>query len=204
MLNNGISCPWWQSDYPGIFGLKKYVECNNSIYSNSTSAGEQKERILPGSNKQRCDFTKEEIDLSFWPLTDEDIITVTMSKSCNVVRLNLRGCVHLTDRGILNLAETWKWNGAFNHNLISLNLSKCGELSDKSIQAIKTYFNRIKHIDISDCIKITDVGVCNLMHGCKYLEELHLRNLPRIHDKSLLCIRQNLVLMKSLRVIGML
>ena len=40
------------------------------------------------------------------------------------------------------------------------------------------------------------------MKGCKYLQELHLRNLVQLQDKGLGCIRENLILMKLLRIIG--
>ena len=170
------SCPWWQSDSPGIYGLRKYIKTEN--------------------------LTNEEIDLSFWPLKDEDIATLTASKPSNVKVLNLRGCTCLTDRGIFDLAQNWKSRGNLYHNLIELNLSNCMNLSDKSCETIRRYFSHMKRLDLSDCVKITDFGIVTLMKGCKYLERLHLRNLPHIHDESLLAIRQNLILIKTIRHIG--
>lgn len=86
--------------------------------------------------------------------------------------------------------------------LLHLDLSSCPKVTNHACKVIGKNFKKLQVLNLSDCMKITDVGVICIMKGCKYLQELHLKNLVQVKDEGLHYVRENLVLMKLLRIIG--
>ncbi len=147
---------------------------------------------------------------------------------CSIKELKFHSCNYVTDIGVSYLANHWnqrcsgdhkldeyndmtetkhvhlisKRPNSLNVNLLSLDLSNCGHITNASCEIIGRHFTKLRALDLSNCINITDEGLFHIMHSCKHLHEIHLKNLVRLQDEGLGYLRQNLVLMKSLRVIG--
>ena len=90
----------------------------------------------------------------------------------------------------------------FNSQLLHLDVSNCYCITNLSCKCIGLQFSKLESLNISNCLKITDQGLLHIMQGCKYLNAIYLRNLIHLQDEGLSYIRRNLILMKSLRIIG--
>ena len=133
------------------------------------------------------------LDLSFWPLQHGDIIAIPTD---SVRSLNLEGTNLLKECSLLHIAENWQ-----GCPLLHLNLAGCAHVTNASCDAIGRHFTNLKEINLNDCSNVCDKGIADLMR-CKYLEEIYLRNIYRLGDRGLLCIRENMIVMKLVRVLG--
>lgn len=180
-------CPWWSNKV----GLRRFIAQNiNTIHSND---------ISPIKKKKMNDF----LDLSFWPIKDEDLVIVVDASNRYITRLSFHGCIDLTNSGIAYLSNHWgtRLQNQFLPSLTSLDLSGCVKINDLACKSI-SIFLRLESINLSDCSKITDCGIQLIMERCKYLEEIRFRNLFRLQDEGMSFIIRNLVVMKRLRIIG--
>lgn len=89
-----------------------------------------------------------------------------------------------------------------NSPLLDLDLSNCPKITNEACRIIGITFTKLKVLNLNNCIDISDNGIVCIMNGCKYLHEIHLKNLAKLQDEALAYIRRNLVLMKVLRIIG--
>ncbi|KAL4228306.1 ATP biosynthetic process [Mactra antiquata] len=67
--------------------------------------------------------------------------------------------------------------------LASLSFDSCKYLDDVSIKCVSSIRSPIRHLQISNCEKITDEGLKSLVK-LSTLKELHLMNLPRVVSKE--------------------
>jgi len=233
------TCPWWRSD-GGIYGLQQYIEAeaeeekeNNALSSisindkrggrklNSTIRIESNttttEKQHPSSSSDdNSDQSVPQIDLSFWPLVDDDLVSlVRASNTRHIQGINVQGCTSLTDHGIDFIAKNWSFRGVnspscegiknkhkvlplLNRNLGTLILAGCIELTDQSCHSIGSHFPLLKTLDLSDCCNVTDLGVDHVLTGCKYLGEIRLRNLIRLNDGFIMSIQKSVETTKKL------
>ena len=88
-------------------------------------------------------------------VTDDILGTVTSSGQIQTA--HLFRCWRLTDRGIASFV---KHNGS---TLRTLELSGCSELTDGSLRAIGRFCNYLRELDLTRCVRISDVGVNHLL-----------------------------------------
>ncbi|GAB4837219.1 hypothetical protein Ancab_002123 [Ancistrocladus abbreviatus] len=100
----------------------------------------------------------------------------------NLSCLNLTGCSQVTDQALKVIGEV---------GLIRiLNLRGCSSITDEGLGCLVRGSVRksLEKLDIADCDRVTDNGVCLLQHFC-CLEELNLADCgPRITDSGGLAI----------------
>lgn len=177
--DNSTQCPWWRR----VYGLHLYSQAH---LLKDSRYGLGKKECYPVNGHGH-------LDLSFWPLQHSDFIEIDTNY---IESLNLASTSQLKESSILYLAKNWQ-----GCPLLHLNLAGCNHVTNSSCKAIGRHFNYLKEINLNDCFKVTDKGITNLMR-CKYLEEICLRNIHRLEDRGLLCIRENMIVMKVLRILG--
>lgn len=221
-----IKCPWWNGNIGpfhhkcNVYGLYHYVlshHDNNCVDLSFWPINDHDIRQLITQLVKMRYITnnKENKEKSFEELQANGIL--------NVQTLKLHSCTYVTDVGIRYLALNWKRIGTgdeleehrpmildctrnpsniISFHLLHLDLSNCRNITNMACQDIGTQFDKLKSLDLSDCVNITDVGLKYIMTGCKRLQEIHLKNLVKLQDEGLAYMRQTLVVMKSLRIIG--
>lgn len=125
-----------------------------------------------------------ELDLSFSSVTDKEIAVLLLGNSCctNIKVLNLKGCIKISDSGILALSKGLS-------NLTTFTLSRndmvTTNVTDVSLLAISDYCPGLKIVDLSGCQMLTDISLCWLAKGCKYLQQLNLANCSKVTNAGI-------------------
>ena len=176
---NSTQCTWWKRAY-GLHYFSKAHLLKDSRYGLKDKASY--------SVNGHC-----HLDLSFWPLQHKDLMEIDTNY---IESLNLESTNLLKESSIFYLAKQWK-----GCPLLHLNLAGCNHVTSSSCRVIGLYFNYLKKINLNDCSEVSDKGIINLMK-CKYLEEIFLRNIYRLEDRGLASIRENMIVMKMLRILG--
>ena len=96
-------------------------------------------------------------------------------------RLDLRSCWHVSDQGICHIAGLNPETAQGNLALEYLSLQDCQRLSDEALRHVSVGLTKLKSINLSFCVAITDSG---LKHLAKMpsLKELNLRSCDNISD----------------------
>ena len=142
------------------------------------------------------------IDLSNFSITDEDLKRVVsiLIKTRYTFSLNLQQCNGISSDGFSLLAGSLATNnvGRF---LTSLNLSNCPSIDNESCRAIGRNFKRLNVINLN-CCRVTTVGIEFILKGCRYIEELRIRNI-KLGDGGMEELRMYALMTKTLKVVGM-
>ena len=96
-------------------------------------------------------------------------------------RLNLRSCWQLSDQGIADLAGLRPDTGGGSTDLEYLGLQDCQRLSDEALKHIAEGLTKLKSINLSLCLGISDGGL-KYLAKMSTLEELNLRSCDNITD----------------------
>ena len=102
----------------------------------------------------------------------------------------------------LNLTNNWKLEPwllariAEFEKLVSLNLTKCVQCTDKTLKSIGNTCHDLKYINLTGNKLISDVGLLELTKGCGRLETLIMPRRPlffKITDVALLTLADRLL-----------
>ncbi|KAF7817251.1 EIN3-binding F-box protein 1 [Senna tora] len=115
-------------------------------------------------------------------VTDAGFIPFVECSEAGLVKVNVNGCVNVTDKVVLSLANLHGWT------LEMLNLDGC-KISDASLIAIAGNCPLLSDLDVSKC-EITDAGIAALASGDQLnLQILSLSGCSLVSDKSLSALR---------------
>jgi Leucine Rich Repeat. len=121
-----------------------------------------------------------DLDLSLSAVTDKEISV--LGTSCRDIKvLNLKGCVRVSDYGVLGLSKGLC-------NLTNFTISRndmVTSITDVSLLAISEDCQCLKIIDLSGCQMLTDISLCWLAKGCKYLQQLNLTNCSKVTNAGI-------------------
>ncbi|XP_007943388.1 dynein regulatory complex subunit 6 [Orycteropus afer afer] len=138
--------------------------------------------------------------------------------SIKIRELNLSNCIHLGDASIVRLSERCP-------NLNYLNLRNCEQLSDVGIEHIVNIFplvsvdlsgtlisneglmilsrhKKLKELSLSECYKITDVGIQAFCKGSLILEHLDVSYCPQLSDEIIKALAIYCISLTSLSIAG--
>ncbi|XP_021276246.1 EIN3-binding F-box protein 1-like [Herrania umbratica] len=111
-------------------------------------------------------------------ITDIGILPLLESCEAGLVKVNLSGCVNLSDKAVCVMADLHGWT------LEMLNLDGC-KISDASVVAIAESCQLLSDLDVSKC-SITDSGIAALAHSNQInLQILSVSGCTMVSDKSL-------------------
>ncbi|KAK0181643.1 hypothetical protein PV327_003912 [Microctonus hyperodae] len=96
-------------------------------------------------------------------------------------KLDLRSCWHVSDVGISHVAGLNPESAGGNLALEHLGLQDCQRLSDEALRHVSAGLLRLKSINLSFCVSITDSGLKHLAKMSS-LRELNLRSCDNISD----------------------
>ncbi|KAE9609238.1 putative F-box domain, leucine-rich repeat domain, L domain-containing protein [Lupinus albus] len=108
-------------------------------------------------------------------ITDAGFLPLLESSKAGLVKVNLRGCVNLTDKVVSSIANL-HWS-----SLDVLNLDGCKEIGDASLKVIASNCQVLSDLDVSRCA-ITDTGIAALAQG--NLHSLKILSLARLQLSS--------------------
>ncbi|XP_074196735.1 F-box and leucine-rich repeat protein 13 isoform X2 [Rhinolophus sinicus] len=113
-----------------------------------------------------------ELNLSNCILGDASI--VKLSECCpNLNYLNLRNCENLTDLGIRYIVNIF--------SLVSVDLSGT-DISNEGLTILSRH-KKLKELSLSECYKITDIGIQAFCKGSLILEHLDVSYCPQLSDE---------------------
>lgn len=165
----------WSNHALSSIGLAKYIATVRTTRQDSSSA----------------------LNLSFWPLTDDDLSNVDLaSASTGIQTLLLRRCRKVSDRGLSQLLIKCT-------QLRHLDFAGCQHLTDATCNLVAENLPRLETIDLSGCHQMSDPGLCALFHGCKHLEKVMLQNLPRLSNPTVNAVRMSIVMYNKLHTIDL-
>eukprot|EP00968_Pinguiococcus_pyrenoidosus_P007801 scaffold529_cov308-Pinguiococcus_pyrenoidosus.AAC.93 len=143
------------------------------------------------------------LDTSFCPIVTDEELRVLGANCHNLLVLRARECVHVSDAGIVCVAngcprltalDVSRSQFAFRitdialmalgektPNLSTLNMSGCSMLSDAGMSWLASGCSALTILMIAES-KVTNAGVRMLAAGCPFLKELDLQNANRVTD----------------------
>ncbi|XVE53615.1 hypothetical protein DITRI_Ditri03aG0016900 [Diplodiscus trichospermus] len=111
-------------------------------------------------------------------ITDAGFLPLLESCEAGLVKVNLSGCVNLSDKAVCMMAGLHGWT------LEMLNLDGC-KISDASLVAIAENCMLLSDLDVSKCA-VTDFGIAALAHSNQInLQILSMSGCSMVSDKSL-------------------
>ncbi|GMI92487.1 EIN3-binding F box protein 1 [Hibiscus trionum] len=112
-------------------------------------------------------------------ITDAGFLPLLESCEAGLVKVNLSGCLNLSDKVVCKMADLHGWT------LEVLNLDGCGKISDASLVAIAENCQLLSDLDVSKCV-ITDSGIAALARSSLInLQILSVSGCSMVSDKSL-------------------
>nr|URM60575.1 EIN3-binding F-box protein 2 [Gymnema sylvestre] len=112
-------------------------------------------------------------------VSDVGLLPLVESSDAGLVKVNLSGCVNLTDKAVSTIA---KLHG---DTLEMLNLDGCKNITDASLCAVAEHCFLLSELDVSKS-GITDFGIAALAEGVQVsLQILSLSRCPLLTDRSL-------------------
>ncbi|CAL1388111.1 unnamed protein product [Linum trigynum] len=111
--------------------------------------------------------------------TDSGLLQVLEGCKSGLVKVNLSGCINLSDTVVMEMAKHHGWT------LETLNLEGCSRISDASLVAIAKGCLLLSDLNVSRC-SITDAGVASLAasSGLLGLQVFSVSGCSMITDKS--------------------
>lgn len=111
----------------------------------------------------------------FW--LDEPLLLQWLARFPALRRLDLGGNTHFSQAVWRRVHES--------RSLESLRLAHCHQLTDTDVSVLVNLLGEeLRELDVSWCIKLTDVGVHKILHACNHLVNIDLSHCPAITDRS--------------------
>lgn len=133
---------------------------------------------------QRCEGLFTNVDLSTCNkrINDDSMNAIAPLIGPYVRSLSLSHCFHLTDTGIVTLAEHAP-------HLEALDLNSCWQMTNKSLRVLGASCPHLTKLDISNCRKVSDAGLCDfLARSGDGLTDLALSYCKNITDRGMQAI----------------
>ncbi|PQM32722.1 EIN3-binding F-box protein 1 [Prunus yedoensis var. nudiflora] len=112
-------------------------------------------------------------------ITDAGFLPLLENCEAGLVKVNLSGCVNVTDKVVSSMAKLHGWS------LEMVNLEGCKMISDAGLVAIAGNCPLLSDLDVSRCA-ITDFGIASLACADQLnLQILAMSGCPLVSDKSL-------------------
>ncbi|XP_008219497.1 PREDICTED: LOW QUALITY PROTEIN: EIN3-binding F-box protein 1-like [Prunus mume] len=112
-------------------------------------------------------------------ITDAGFLPLLENCEAGLVKVNLSGCVNVTDKMVSSMAKLHGWT------LEMVNLEGCKMISDAGLVAIAGNCPLLSDLDVSRCA-ITDFGIASLACADQLnLQILAMSGCPLVSDKSL-------------------
>ncbi|GMI18112.1 hypothetical protein TrLO_g1534 [Triparma laevis f. longispina] len=142
-------------------------------------------------NNRRICNTDASIDMSTYPTTNIELASIAASgNGPHAKSLLLPNNKDLSDHGFLLLNK-------YTH-LTQLDIQGCSYLGDACAVLIRHSMPKMKHLDISET-SITDVGIEDIMIGCRWISTLNIRDNQHFKDKGCGSVHQSLKSNRNLR-----
>ncbi|XP_004498740.1 EIN3-binding F-box protein 1 [Cicer arietinum] len=117
-------------------------------------------------------------------VNDAGLLPLLESSEAGLIKVNLSGCVNLTDKVVSSLVNLHGWT------LELLNLEGCKNISNASLVAIAEHCQLLSDLDVSMCA-ISDAGIASLAHAKQLnLQVLSLSGCTLVTDRSLPALRK--------------
>ncbi|KAK8319067.1 hypothetical protein E1A91_A13G213000v1 [Gossypium mustelinum] len=111
-------------------------------------------------------------------ISDAGFLPLLETREADLVKVNLSGCVNLSDKAVCIMADLHGWT------LEMLNLEGC-KISDASLVAIAKNCQLLSDLDVSKCA-ITDSGIAALARSNQIkLQILSMSGCSKVSDKSM-------------------
>ncbi|MCO5567312.1 hypothetical protein L7F22_021002 [Adiantum nelumboides] len=98
----------------------------------------------------------------------------------------------ITDAGVMAILENCE-------GLISLNLSGCKRVTDKSLEMMSARSTCLTELNLTRCLSLTDDGLSHFLENCRGIQVLYLYAVSSFTDKSY----EKLANLKNLRVLDL-
>ncbi|XP_002919716.2 dynein regulatory complex subunit 6 [Ailuropoda melanoleuca] len=122
-----------------------------------------------------------------------DVSIVKLSERCpNLNYLSLRNCEYVTELGIEYIVNIF--------SLLSIDLSGT-HISDEGLMILSRH-KKLKELSLSECYKITDVGIQAFCKGSLILEHLDVSYCPQLTDEIVKALAIYCIHLTSLSVAG--
>ncbi|XP_062068163.1 F-box and leucine-rich repeat protein 13 [Lepus europaeus] len=144
--------------------------------------------FLDGPVSQRL----RELNLSNCVHLGDDSVLRLSERCPNLNYLSLRNCEHLTDQGFEHIVNIL--------SLVSVDLS--GTIISNEGLMVLSRHKKLKEVSISDCGKITDVGIQAFCKSSRTLEHLDVSYCPQLSDDTIRALAIYCVNLTSLSVAG--
>ena len=92
------------------------------------------------------------------------------------------------------------YDANFTNKLTHINLNYCQKITDESLLYISKTCNQLTHLELYIIPNLTDKGLKEIIINCKEIEHLNLSGCKKFTDRSLMLIPENL---KKLKVINL-
>ena len=138
----------------------------------------------------------EELDISNCTGLTNGLLEIISEKGKNLIKLNLSNLGEaINDPGLINLGYNLK-------KLQDINLGRNLNVTDKGIKGILCHGIKLKSIDLTACLSLTNLGIQTLFeYNADSLENLTLNFLPKINDEGFANIG-NCKILKNVEIMG--
>ncbi|XP_072821270.1 F-box and leucine-rich repeat protein 13 isoform X3 [Vicugna pacos] len=122
-----------------------------------------------------------------------DASIAKLSECCsNLNYLSLRNCEHLTDLGVEHIVNIF--------SLVSVDLSGT-DITNEGLMILSRH-RKLKELSLSECDKITDVGIQLFCKGSPILEHLDVSYCPQLSDDIIKALAIYCISLTSLSIAG--
>lgn len=110
-------------------------------------------------------------------ISDRSIVDL-VQRHTMLQTLNVAGCHHFTNDGLVRLATCCK------ENLLSLTLTGCIKVSGHGVRTLAMHCRMLKELSLSHCREVDDVCVIALWRFCERMEWLSLKECEKVTDAA--------------------
>jgi hypothetical protein len=127
-------------------------------------------------------------------VTDDLLRLLGENSSFHLKILSFRNCFRLTDVGLHWLASpaaasggsgTGSVRGESCDSLTSLDLSGCGQITDRGVTSLAFHLPHLDELHLQGCTRVTSESIVALAHNCRDLKILNLQGCVRVDDVAL-------------------
>ncbi|CAH1770875.1 9541_t:CDS:1, partial [Entrophospora sp. SA101] len=163
--------------YPALYVSRLWYRCGapilwKRIELNKSNIQKIFMKIIRGKHKPVYCLNVTHLDIpNYHSLSDKKFKGI-IRLFPNIVHLNLYYSAGLGDKTLNRIAESYP-------NLKYLNLAKgyYSELiTDKGLYAIADSCHKLEYLNISNCKRISEIAIWNVIHSCPKLQELDISN----------------------------